>query len=486
MKTTFRRALILLFALSCSNLGAQNPPPKGQKGFRVAVNMVLVNVSVTRPDGKRLPDLRPEDFELNEDGVKQELKFFRSAEAPFHVALLIDSSGSTAAKLDLIRKAADRFLRRLAPEDRVSIIDVAGRVEVIQGSTDDRRVLGCQLRRIGTTKENGTLLRDAILQTLVQVFRGIEGRKAVVFLTDAQDAGSKSSMEQLKQAAYVSDAVLYSLLVDTKEDIFKTMRTLDSRVSRIGLVLEASSESAVDDVKEAARLLIDLLPASIPICLVDHRSARRAALLVSYTTDRAKLKEVIAKASVHPRAIELASSWKASGTTVLLTNSDWELRQRVQDDILDYSALFVLGKRPAEEWREQLKGFAKGFPDPSDLKQAIKELPVKYSDARKAITDLCDHSGGRSFRSGGNGRARQLLPVDSPGVAANLLARLLLARCTRQIPPSGGEADDRSASERSIPSGVCTAVDGLPPHSTAYPLAPVLPAACSACQRCLR
>lgn len=397
MKTALRLTIIVLLALACPLLGAQNQPPNRQPGFRVAVNMVLVNVSVTSPEGKQQPELHAEDFRLSEDGVEQDIKFFRSAEAPFHVALLVDSSGSTATKLDLIRKAAGRFLQKLAPQDRVSVVDVAGRVEVLQGFTADRRLLSRELRRIGTTKENGTLLRDAIHHILNNLFRGIEGRKAVVFLTDGQDSGSKHRLEQLKQAVYASDAVLYGLLVDTEADLLKTLQEAGTKFSRIALVVEASSGFKVEDVKAAGRYLIDRLPASAQICLVEHRSPRRAVLLVPHTDNRAELKDAITKASVQPRLMETASSWKASGLTVLLTDSDVDLPQRIQADILDQGVVFVLGKRPEKEWQEQLSDLARRIPDPSGLRQTAKELPAKYRDAREAIKALCDHSGGRSF-----------------------------------------------------------------------------------------
>ncbi len=397
MKTTFGLAIMVLLTLSHPPLAAQNSPAQPQAGFRVAVNMVLVNVSVTSPGGKQQPNLRQEDFELFEDGVKQDIKFFRSAEAPFHVALLVDSSGSTAAKLDLIRKAADRFLRKLAPEDRVSVVDVAGRVQVLQGFTHDRRLLSRELHRIGTTNENGTLLRDAILHVLNDLFKGIEGRKAVVFLTDGQDSGSMTRIEQLRQAVYVSDAVLYGLLVDTEQDLLKTMQRADTWFSRIALVIEASSGHGVENVKQAARFLVDRLPPSVRICLVEHRAPRRAALLLHFTEDRAQLKDAITKASVEPRETEASSSWKASGMVVLLTDSRSNLPQRIQPDILDRCAVLVLGKQPANEWQAQLKDFAREIPDPSTVRQAIKSLPARYRDARQAVTSLCDHSGGRSF-----------------------------------------------------------------------------------------
>jgi Mg-chelatase subunit ChlD len=391
------KSALLITALLSNGLAAQNPPESTPPGFRVAVNLVIINVSATDPNGKQGANLAAEDFVLLEDGVKQDVKFFYSAEAPFHVALVVDTSGSTVSKLDLIRKAAERFLLKLTPEDRVAIVDVAGRVEVLQGFTRDRRLLSKQLRRLGTTKENGTLLHDAFLRVLQDVFRGVEGRKAVVFLSDAQDRGSETGMEQLTAAVYHSDAVLYGLLVDTQGEVSERMRIAETRFSRIALVLDARSSSGADRVKQAGGFLLDLLPASIQVCLVEHKGARRAMLFLPYTDDRKQLKDAIAKAHVQVRGVEAPSLWTVSGTTVLLSDTTINLDGRIQSDILNTALTLIIDEKPADQWQKELTDFARRIPDPSRLRTDLAHLSAMYQQGREQINALCDQSGGRSY-----------------------------------------------------------------------------------------
>ena len=273
-------------------------------------------------------------------------------------------------------------------------------IQVIQRFTEDRRVLSRQLHRIGGSKENGTLLRDAIVSILDNLLRGVEGRKAVVFLTDGQDIGSKNRMDQLKRAVYLSDALLYGLLVDTERDVLKTMQQAEARFSRLSLVIDASSSLRVGDVKQAALSLVDLLPASAPVCLVEHRARRRAVLLLPYTSDRTQLKDAINKARAEPRSTDTPSTWKASGMTILITDSDADLPQRIQDDIRNQAAILVLGKRSANEWQKQLKDFASSFPDPSDLKRAMNELPAKYRDELDNFYELIAEELRRTYSLG--------------------------------------------------------------------------------------
>lgn len=377
---------------------AQKPAePQKAPAIRVVVNMVVVNASVTDSSGRRLSDLASSDFEVLEDGIKQEVKFFQSTESPFHVALLIDTSGSTSSKLKLLRKAAERFLNQLTPQDRVAIVEVADRVQLIQSFTADRRALARRLDRLGSAVRSGTLLHDAVVDVLENVFQRVEGRKAVVFLTDGQDTGSKARIGDVRQAVYQSDAVLYGLLVDTEQDVEKVLKTAADRYSKMALVLEAISERSVPEVKQAAGFLLDRLPASIEVCVVEHRSARRASLLQPYTTDREVLEKAIERARVRAGVAGAPSTWRASGNSVLLTDNPRNLPSRIQDDILREAAVFLIDQADRAKWQAILGEFAGNIPDPLLAREGLVGLSESYRQARNDIGSFCSHSGGKSF-----------------------------------------------------------------------------------------
>ncbi len=78
----------------------------------VRVKTTLVNspVLVIGRDGKYVPSLRREDFEIFEDGIKQDVAYFAPVNKPFTVALLIDTSRSSRFKLQDIQVAASSFV----------------------------------------------------------------------------------------------------------------------------------------------------------------------------------------------------------------------------------------------------------------------------------------------------------------------------------------------------------------------------------------
>jgi hypothetical protein len=74
---------------------AQQPPPAaGQPSFRTAIDVVSMNVTVTDQSNRYITDLTEKDFEIYEDGVKQELTIFNRSNLPVALCLLIDTSSS--------------------------------------------------------------------------------------------------------------------------------------------------------------------------------------------------------------------------------------------------------------------------------------------------------------------------------------------------------------------------------------------------------
>src|SRR5688500_11016957 len=177
------RTLGLLFLLALSfrmdAIGQDKTPPKNDEDEVVRVDTELVEVPVVVTDraGKPVLNLKQNNFTVYEDGKTQELADFAATSAPFEVALLLDTSGSTRSDLHLIQRAAQGFIDSLRPGDRVSIIafktSVEGdrkvaAVDVVADLTDNRVVLKSALERVSTS--NGTPYYGGLLKVVEQVF----------------------------------------------------------------------------------------------------------------------------------------------------------------------------------------------------------------------------------------------------------------------------------------------------------------------------
>lgn len=182
--------------------------------FRADVRFVNVIATVKNQAGNLVGDLRMEDFEIRDNGVPQEVKYFgRQTDQPLSVALLVDTSGSTAKDLNYETTAAARFLRALLteanPADRVALFSFNYDVEQ-GGFTRDAASLERQLKSL--KGETGTSLYDAIFFAS-HALEERQGRKAIVIMTDGGDTTSSRDLKTALKAAQMADAVIYPIVV---------------------------------------------------------------------------------------------------------------------------------------------------------------------------------------------------------------------------------------------------------------------------------
>ncbi len=192
---------------------------------RVSTSLITIPAEVLDRNGRYAGNLRKEDFHLFENGVEQELTYFASIEESFTVALLLDVSGSTQTQLTAIRTAANTFINRLRPNDRLLIISFDGKINVMTEVVSLSELRRQKLRL--DALNDGTVLYDTVGFTLNQRLAGIRGRKAIVILTDGVDFGSKRwSLKQNLRDAEESDVIVYPVH-------YNTLPQLPERLSRI-------------------------------------------------------------------------------------------------------------------------------------------------------------------------------------------------------------------------------------------------------------
>jgi VWFA-related protein len=194
---------------------------------RVETNLVSLNVSVYSNRLKaNVGTLLQKDFAVFEDGRREEVSFFAATDVPFDLVLLLDLSGSTLGKRDLIRKTTRRFIEAARPADRVAVVAFTDGVSVISPLTGDRQSL---LRSVQKIEGNGgSNVWDALKFTLDKVVgpKTLERRRAVVMLTDGADnaltglagRGSRTLFSDLLETVRQTDALVVPIYLDTEHD----------------------------------------------------------------------------------------------------------------------------------------------------------------------------------------------------------------------------------------------------------------------------
>ena len=203
--------------------------------IRVDSQLTTLNVSVVdRTTSRGVTGLTQRDFELLEDGTRQDIVQFESSEAPFDLVLLIDVSGSTRDKVKLIRAAALRFVSAARPSDRIAIISFAGQPVLVSPFTLNRELLRRRVEAIDTATGD-TKVYDAIEFALRQVPKGTTSsrRTALVLMSDGLDGSIEGVQGEGSQVPYNEvlghvrefDGVLYSLWLNTEYEALSPLDT---------------------------------------------------------------------------------------------------------------------------------------------------------------------------------------------------------------------------------------------------------------------
>jgi len=203
--------------------------------FSAEVKVVNLLATVRDKHGHILSELSKDDFVLEEDGRPQVIKYFaQETNLPLKLGLLVDTSGSVLSVLDQERTASEGFLEQMLREgmDSAFVIHFDRQVELLQDLTQSREKLESAIGQIAPSERDpqpgggwpgrghgghrgggggGTLLYDAVYLASDELMQKQQGRKALILLTDGDDRGSKTSLEQAIEYAQRADTLVYCI-----------------------------------------------------------------------------------------------------------------------------------------------------------------------------------------------------------------------------------------------------------------------------------
>lgn len=194
--------VILILGLSLSTIVASQ--------ITVDVKLVTLVATVTDSAGRHVPDLKPEDFIVEEDGSPQNVTLLeQSFDVPVSMGVVLDTSTSMESKISTATSSIDRFLQTLEPDDDIFLMTFARGVRLEQDFTSDRKKLANSLRRIQLS--NGTAIYDAVEKSLRKVREGHHEKKAILLVTDGEDNSSLLTLEEALRNVRASEVLVYCL-----------------------------------------------------------------------------------------------------------------------------------------------------------------------------------------------------------------------------------------------------------------------------------
>lgn len=193
---------LLVIGLSLSTMLA------GQ--ITVDVKLVTFVATVTDGNGRHIPNLKPQDFIVEEDGTPQTVTLVeQSNDVPVSMGVVLDTSTSMESKINTATSSIDHFLQTLEPDDDIFLMSFAGGVRLEQDFTKDRRKLTSSLRRVQLS--SGTSLYDAVEKSLRKVPQGQHEKKAILLVTDGVDTSSLTTFDEALRGVRVSEVLVYCL-----------------------------------------------------------------------------------------------------------------------------------------------------------------------------------------------------------------------------------------------------------------------------------
>jgi len=208
-------------AATQNSLNKTSDDPATESGdvprIKVGINEVNVVFTVTDKHGKRVTDLKQNDFHIVDDRKPAvEIRSFRAeANLPLQVGLLIDASNSVRDRFKFEQESAIEFLNQTVRRsyDQAMVIGFDATPEVTQDFTDDTQKLGHGVREL--RPGGGTALYDALYYAcrdkLLKKAQSGPTRRAIILLSDGEDNLSHVTREEAIEMAQRADVIVYTI-----------------------------------------------------------------------------------------------------------------------------------------------------------------------------------------------------------------------------------------------------------------------------------
>ena len=204
------QALLFLFVALWPPVRAQAPD---QGLISVNVQRVVLHATVREGKARFVGDLVKENFEILEDGARQEILSFSHEDLPVATAILVDNSKSMMNKRGEIIAAAKAFVRASNPGDDIFVIHFNEKITYGLPEnvpfTGDQTLLDAAIERMQLDGQTG--LYDAILEALRHLKKSRLPKKALVVISDGGDNKSLSKDVDVIREADVSGALFYGI-----------------------------------------------------------------------------------------------------------------------------------------------------------------------------------------------------------------------------------------------------------------------------------
>ena len=223
---------VCIIAVTSLTVSAQKPKasptplsetPQGSE--RINIRRVRLPITVTDKKGNFVPGLTQNDFVILEDKIPQTIETFSDDLAltlPLYVAVLMDTSPSTAGKLKFQQESAMNFIQTVvkARKDLVLFGTFDDEITLLQDFTNRLYLLD---KAVYNLKKMGkqTALFDAVWQFCDEKMRSVPGRRVLLLVTDGEDTYSRANIRDAIDIAQRTETTIFA--ISTKAGFLSTV-----------------------------------------------------------------------------------------------------------------------------------------------------------------------------------------------------------------------------------------------------------------------
>jgi Ca-activated chloride channel homolog len=177
--------------------------------LKVAVDLVLVPVTITDPMNRLVTGLDRENFQLFEGSSKEEIKSFSSEDAPVSLGVIFDSSGSMSSKMERAKDAVVEFFKTANPQDEFFMVTFSDEPDMVTDFTSS--VEEIQDKLLYTVPQKRTALLDAIYMGVSKMRQARYPKKALLIISDGGDNHSRYTEGEIKALVKEADIMVYAI-----------------------------------------------------------------------------------------------------------------------------------------------------------------------------------------------------------------------------------------------------------------------------------
>ncbi len=196
---------------------------EGKDNIQLQARLVSLTVTVSDPLGRFVTGLQQRNFQVFDDGVRQEIAHFSDEDAPLTLGIIYDVSGSMNDLTSRSFQALRKFFDTSHEDDEYFIVAFNDRAKLVQDFTSSPSEI---MSRVIFVKAKGsTALYDGVYLGIEKAKQGRHRKKALLIISDGEENSSRYSGRELREMLKESDVPVYGIGIS---QLYQGMGTLQS------------------------------------------------------------------------------------------------------------------------------------------------------------------------------------------------------------------------------------------------------------------